>query len=732
MANRYWKGVIWSDIANWAATQGGAGGASVPTAADSMLWHNIPLSSTYTVDITSYCLNMDWTGATNTPTLTISGTLNVYGSPTFITGMTHTPSYFMMQLLGAGTVTFAKQFPHPIAISDTATNITFADDVDLTTIKSFTYDAGVPSVVNTNNKTITCLNFTIAGTGVKTLTPGSSVFNIAGNYGYTGTNLTLTPNTVTINITGTGALTAGNVNYNGTTFNLNGTAHTVSGDFTCANLTRNGTATKTDSVAFTSGEHITCTGTCALIGNSAINRLLAQTSTLGSPATITAANWTGTQFCDLMDITATNPVDLSAGLIGDCGGNTGITFPTAAPQTWNGTTGNQSTAAKWSGRIPLPQDDVAISGAGQAITWDMPRLGKNITITTSIGIIKPFDVSIYGSLTHAGSGNVSGNYSEYFRGRGNYTVTQNEKYWYVFYLHAPGGKISVQDDHVSGALDWIVKSGTLEMNGHNWWGGFILQGGTKTINMGSGTWTIGADGWVGFGAGFTDPGLTFNCQTSTILYNYATTTASTFVGGNQTYNKVTLAGSAAYSLTITDNNTIALLMVDRSQAGKTVIATGTTQTLSQLLIPPAGTTVVALTGGTWKLPTGQWAGWDYLLPTGMTVTDTNKWYAGSHSTNGGANNGWVFSDFAIVPTSIATAESFGTARLDFELLMQTIASSEYFGTVIMGLNLLPVSIASAEAFSYFRIINKWNIIASLPNRAINASLPNRAINVTLE
>lgn len=96
IANRYWvgNGGNWSDYANhWSATSGGGPGASLPTSADNVYFDANSFSGTeqmVMVDVAANCLDMDWTGTTNSPTLAGSSTINVYGSLTFITAMSIT------------------------------------------------------------------------------------------------------------------------------------------------------------------------------------------------------------------------------------------------------------------------------------------------------------------------------------------------------------------------------------------------------------------------------------------------------------------------------------------------------------------------------------------------------------------------------------------------------------------------------------------------------------------
>jgi hypothetical protein len=70
MANRYWVGGsgTWdaSDTTNWSASSGGAGGASVPTAADAVLFDASSAGGTCTIAATVPCLTLNLTGYTGT------------------------------------------------------------------------------------------------------------------------------------------------------------------------------------------------------------------------------------------------------------------------------------------------------------------------------------------------------------------------------------------------------------------------------------------------------------------------------------------------------------------------------------------------------------------------------------------------------------------------------------------------------------------------------------------
>ena len=654
--------------------------------------------------------------------------------------------------------------------------------------------AGDAVFFTANGNGLTC---TIDGASAcdSILASGGCTATLAGTQTITvGGNVTLlasmtVPNTITWVITGTGNFAGATLTTLGT-INLNGTAHTVSGAFTCVTLRRTGTATKTDSVTFTSGTTVTCTN-FAMIGNSATNRLLAQSSTLGSAATITATNQ-AFENVDFMDITLTmaydhtanlltnsgfetgdpptgwtvngagatwsrstdqvyaetysgklirggaeayctnptilngfvyNGISLTAtarvyamvasrayigiyspsgsniqssahsggsawelltisgvstvvsgqaingvvkvntgdttayfdsftltitGTIGDCGGNTGITFTPAVAQTWDGTTANWSPAARWTSRVPLPQDDVSAGGAGNTITVDMPRIGKSITFTGTPTVSLSVAPENYGSFTMASGMTYTVNaLGNFFRGRGSYTLTTAGKTLHRVTWYAVAGTYTLQD-----AL--TITEGVNHYNGSFIDGGNSLSGkvywsdnsNTRGITK-SGTWTL-HDIVTGSKWYFsTVTGLTWS-DTGTIIITNSGTNAQTFAGGGLTYNNLTIQGAGAYALTITGSNTFNKITVDRSQAVKTLTFTdGTTQTITYFDCFVSGTTVLTMQGSAaagWAIikSGGSYFYLPYVSISRSTLTGGNA-YLGLNSTDGGNNSAsWKF------------------------------------------------------------------------------------------
>lgn len=591
--------VNWSDIDVWAETSGGKCGYSVPVAADPMAAdsNSFPAANTtLTIDATAYCLSMDWTGATNTPTFAGSQQISIYGDLTLINDMNWTQSN-NVNVAGAENVswTFAGKTLSYLASATSFTGkLTFVDALTLSAYMD--WNAGT---LDTNGQTFAMTGFRVLGTNTKTLTLGNSTINCTyvENTASGAGIPTFTANTATISISGTGVVSLGNANWNGASFNLTGTSHTVSGSPTgIATFTRTGTATTTDSVTFTSGDNLTC-GTFAMIGNSITNRLLVQSSTLGTAATITATNWIGSANVDIMDITVTNPVDLSAitGGSGDCQGNTDITFTTAAAQI-SAATGNWSSLATWqdgagTDRVPLPQDDVTCS---HSVTVDMPRIGKSITFTGTPTVILSQEISIYGSLVKVVGMNLSGNYFTYMRGRGDYLLYEAGKGVNAeFRIACPTGKVTLMDSTTSNTA-LVILAGTFDFNDQSpimswFWANGSLVG---SVYWGNGVITFQNAGVSKFNHG--NSNIINYAENSSIVLTNSGVNAQTFAGGGFTYNNVIVQGAGAYTLTVTGNNTFNEFKVDASLADKTIKFTdGTTQTINDTVLE-AGVNTITL------------------------------------------------------------------------------------------------------------------------------------------
>jgi hypothetical protein len=116
--NLYWIGGTgnWGDGSHWSLTSGGAAVNCTPIALDNVFFDANSFSAAdqiVTVNVKASCVNMNWTGVTNTPKLRVNNNwsdgLNIYGSLTFVDGMTtefSVPTFFRATATGK-TITMA-------------------------------------------------------------------------------------------------------------------------------------------------------------------------------------------------------------------------------------------------------------------------------------------------------------------------------------------------------------------------------------------------------------------------------------------------------------------------------------------------------------------------------------------------------------------------------------------------------------------------------------------------
>lgn len=122
--------------------------------------------------------------------------------------------------------------------------------------------------------------------------------------------------------------------------------------------------------------------------------------------------------------------------------------------------------------------------------------------------------------------------------------------------------------------------------------------------------------------------------------------AKTFVGGGSTFN-CTLSNDGAGALTITGSNTFTALG-NGVQPTTFTFTAGTTTTLTNWYVKGTSGNLVTIGSATAASHTlskssGAIAG-NYLSISRSTATGGAIWYAGSGSTDGGNNSGWLFKD----------------------------------------------------------------------------------------
>lgn len=240
MADRFWVGGTgnWSDNTNhWSATSGGSPGASKPTSADNVYFDENSFTAagqSVTVDETANCLDMDWTGATNTPTWAGISRLNVYGNFKLINAMTRTYTgtlYFSATAPGKTITMNGKTLGGRVYIADYGGGYTLQDD--FITSETIYHNWGI---LDTNSKAVSCYTFNGNYTNERTLTLGASTVTCSNAFFLNTTGLTFDAGTSTIIMTGNSVgFYGGGLTYNNVRFS--GTPTTVSGDNTFNTLT---------------------------------------------------------------------------------------------------------------------------------------------------------------------------------------------------------------------------------------------------------------------------------------------------------------------------------------------------------------------------------------------------------------------------------------------------------------------------------------------------------------
>lgn len=584
MASRFWVGgtASWtaSNTANWSATSGGAGGASVPTASDTVTFDANSNATAYTVTITAAAHCSDLTiGQPTAGNLTFAGssTLEVAGNFSIATGVVR--SY-------VGNITFSA--------TATGKTLTF-NGITMASFMNFNGSGGgwtlqdalnnssaeiqlTTGTLDTNGKTVTLGLLEFGGSTTRTLTLGASTINCTNLQATVTTNLTFNANTSTIAMTtaGTGIITTA-LTFNNVTFNLTGSngiaAGSITGTCTFANLTITNSVLQTGFVFFSNQ---TITGTLTITGSDAASgRIILTSDTYGTTRTLTAAIVSLTNV-DFEDMTAAGAaIPFTGSVLGDLGNNTNITFTTPVTRFWVGNGGSFSSTTHWStstggasgASVPLPQDTVnfdsnSISSGSQTITCDCIPLGKDVTFT---GVTNTPSVSftpvggcwVTGSLTLvAGMSITAGTGQLEFKGSSSSTFTSAGLTIDrpIRIVKGGGGTVTLQDAlSMASSRTLFLIVGTFDANDFNLTIDSFNSSlsSVRTLSMGNGTWSITGTGTIWTTA--TTTNLTLNSESSTIDCTNSSATSRTVTAGSVVLNHAKVSAGTG-SVTFTNVN----------------------------------------------------------------------------------------------------------------------------------------------------------------------------------
>ncbi|MEK7116534.1 MAG: hypothetical protein AAB837_00005, partial [Patescibacteria group bacterium] len=242
-------------------------------------------------------------------------------------------------------------------------------------------------------------------------------------------------------------------------------------------------------------------------------------------------------------------------------------------------------------------------------------------------------------------------------GRSPFTWTSAGQTWTNgLAISMVGGTLTLQDSLISSDTSQSINltNGTFNANNFNVTTANMRINGslTRTLTMGSGTWTITGNGSNYWNAG-TVTNLTFNPNTSTIVLSNTTTASKTFTGGGLTYNNVTFSGD---NITVTGNNTFNTIALNNAGLGIGLrLTAGTTQNVNNFTSNGSVGSLTAASSTSASVATihkfgGGTICLDYVNIDYIVGSPANTWYMGANSTDGGHNTQLIFTGCPGAPT----------------------------------------------------------------------------------
>jgi hypothetical protein len=590
-----------------------------------------------------------------TVTITGTGTLTLAGE-----GASTSSGTININAPG-GTVTLGGDFVLRNAGNDTGT----------LQVTAGTFNTGA-------NYAVTAPFFNAGGSGTKSLIFNASTLTVGGQQGSAAAifdSFTVGPNTTVTAGTSSIVLRFGYLRSSGYTYNsitLNNTTNEsgiVGGNntFSTVNIaTNSGVAMQNTRFG---GGTTTTIGTLVCSGGSIINRNFLQSDTPGTVATLSVTTWSTIANIDFEDITLNS--SRSGTNLGNCGGNTNITFAAAKTVYWNLAGTQDISAVGWAttsggtpalANFPLAQDTLVFNNSGAAGTvnagtgtnWNFGTI--NLSARTSAMTLNPSGMYVYGNWSNGSGVTLTGTSPVFFRGRTAATLTSSGRSFGVpLRFNKSATSVTLQDALAitfTGASFYPLSlySGTFNSNNFNVTLAASTVGGvgalgtiSRTFAFGTSLWTIPATGTLAWNVPTSGLSIT---GSGTISMSGAS--AKTFAGGGVNYGSVVLNQGGAGTLTLTGANTFSNITNTYSSTGATTItfpasttttvsnftASGTSGNLLTINSSSAGTrATLSKASGTVNV--------SYLSIQDSAATGGATWNA-TDSTNAGNNTGWNF------------------------------------------------------------------------------------------
>ena len=624
MANRYWVGGTgsWtaSNTANWSATSGGAGGASVPTLADDVFFNSASNATAYTMTLTSspVCRNVSVSGpASGNVTVAGNGTWSIYGSLIIAaTGVTWTSTYtliFAATTTGFFITTNGVALASAIILNGAGGGWTLGSA--LTNTGSFTLSQGA---FNTSNFNLTLNgNFNNTGALTRSLTLGSSSITCLLYTAAAATNLTVNAGTSTITVT----------NAAGTFFGAGLTYYNV---FKANNGFAIGDANNTFNALTNNSVSSTGAFACQFAGNQTIGTLtvnggatpngraaIQTTAALaGTQITLTVGTFVTNGYIDFRDIDfagAASPLTVATG--GDAGNNTNITLATPKTVYWSLAAGGQWRDNGWAttsggsrnaANYPLPQDtaiidDVGLNSGATITTGNNPAMGNLDLSTRTLPVTIAFGTNtaspIYGNLTLSSAVTITSTTAVlYFYGfNKTQTITSSGAIIDVsLQVNNLTTTVVLADALTIGSTKTTALSlGTLNLNGNTLTTGLFNSNNTNTRTLAFGTGQINLTGNAGTIWNFNNANNLSITGSATVNATYSGSTGTRGIAG---YG----VGTALINLNVT--------------AGSDIVN-----------MANGGFRNVNFTGFSGSVITAVAASGDITLGAGMTITSASAW-----------------------------------------------------------------------------------------------------------
>lgn len=574
------------------------------------------------------------------------------------------------------------------------------------------------------------------------------VLTVSGNLKLVAGGYTAAADSATIIIDATATLTTGGCLLGSLTFNKVG-----------------GTLSLGDNLAFRADKTTTLNIIATTLnlngytisGNSAVNRLLVKSGTLGTAKTITDSTgaMTTADFanCDFQDITFTQTtsgnLDFQGDgvLAGDCGGNTQtgggtLTLTTGTTQTFTysgGGDGLWNTAANWTSHVPLPQDTVVMGNLGangRTIAVNMPRYGGDVSFAgaTTDGSTPVTSLTVtmnttgltytnYGDLDLTRVTTFTHNKATYFQGRLNATLTMNGRAFGATATVSLAGGAGNNTFTVSDAL--TVTGSTLAITVGNLTAASTISCNTYTASSGTST-DLGDSTWTISGASGTPWGMSgtvSDAGASTIALTGTASTATTFAGGANIYNDIVISPSATNVLTFSGAFTFANMTMASAGAKTVKWTSGTTYKMSgDNFLEGSAAGNVTLT----STDTSQWTldytgspgpvECSYLTIDYCTVDASTNWYAGATppSVDSGHNGAttWTFAT-ASAAVVIADALAFADVLSDHSRHVASFADALSLADV--------VTLSSSHSATIADTLGLADVLAAKSAHAVTAA-----------